>query len=245
MRILLICGIILAGCSACAGLAPSPVTGEYRTSYSLGAIRVDLPDEERIPDRYDGSINRILESDDGLASDQEAAFRAYAEARGGLTEDNSGELFLEYMIQSQLERQLPGFYVGDREATLNVEIVSTVFPNTATMLLVGEVIGIGYEFSLTDTDQDAAMVESVEPMRPFVQPSAGAGGGLLGIALRGGGDRHLMDLQRMATALSNQAIAILGGQQINPGDVKRIAVYAMPDMPDESGAADHGDVVAP
>tara|TARA_R110000868_G_scaffold13584_1_gene63152 strand:+ start:4293 stop:5048 length:756 start_codon:yes stop_codon:yes gene_type:complete len=228
MRILMICAAALFACSACASMAPSPVTAEYRSDYALNSISVRLPEEDKIPDRYDASVNRILAADDRIASDDEAAFRLYAENRGGLTGDNSGELFLEYLVASALERQLPGFYTGDRASGLQVEIVSTTFPNAATMMLVGEIIGTQFDITLIDAASGAVLVETTEPLSPFVQPSAGAGGGLLGIALRGGQDRHLMDLQRIAAAITNDTIAVLAGQQIYPHNVERLAVNPVP-----------------
>jgi len=244
MRIALISAAILVGCTACATTAPSPVTGEFRSNYSMDSIHVDLPDDQKIPDRYDVSINRLLESETGMSNRNVEGFYAYAEAQGGLTEDNSGELFLEFLVLTQLEAQLPGVYVGDRDSVLQIDINSTIFPNAATMLLVGEVIGTSYSFTMTDENSGDILVDSAEPLAPFVQRSAGAGGGMLGLALRGGGDRHLMDLQRIADAISHQVNSILMGHPISTGDVRRINVNALPIIPPSGASMDAGDVVS-
>ncbi len=244
MRILIICVSALIACSACASMESSPVTAEYRSGYALNSISVKLPAEAEIPDRYDVSVNRILAADDRLASDDAAAFRRYADGQGGLTAANSGELFLEYLVASALERQLPAFYTGDRESGLEIEIVSTTFPNAATMMLVGEVIGTQFVMTLTDTNNGAMLVHSTAPLSPFVQPSAGAGGGLLGIALRSGQDRHLMDLQRIAAAISNDTIAVLAGQPIYAHNVERLALNPVQTTERISGSADIGEPVS-
>lgn len=241
MRILMICVTALLACSACASMAPSPVTAEYRSAYGLNTISVQLPAADKIPDRYDDSVNRMLFTDDYIASDEAAGFVSYAESRGGLTTDNSGELFLEFLVASALERQLPGYYTGDRESELAINIVSTTFPNTATMMLVGEVIGTRFDFTLTDVQSGTLLVRSQSPLSPFVQPSAGAGGGLLGIALRSGQDRHLMDLQRIAAAISNDAIAVLSGQQIYPHTAERIDLNPIPAVENTAATADIGE----
>ena len=94
------------------------------------------------------------------------------------------------------------------------------------MMLVGEVIGVTYEFELRDAATGEILVGTTEPIAPFVQRSAGAGGGMLGLALRGGGsNRHVMDLQNLATASSEEIVAILSGGEIFPGDVEKLTAH--------------------
>lgn len=216
------------GCVACSTTA-SPVTQDYRTTFGISRIHVDLPDDEKIPDRYDESINDLLE-EEGLPADFIGNFTTYADTRGGLDQTNSGELFLEYLVLNELESRLPRLFSGDRDAEFELKIASTVFPNAATMMLVGEVIGTSYEFSLTDSANGTVLVESTEPISPPVQRSAGANGGLLGLALRGGGDRrHLNDLDNIATAIASEVANILGGYEIYSSDVNRIGLQPIPD----------------
>lgn len=228
MRVLLVCAAALVGVAGCASAVPSPVGMEYRSSYRVSDVRVALPEEDKVPDRYDTSVNRIIGEVGALPADTVAAFRHYAADRGGLTEDNSGELFLEFLVQTQLQRQMPGTFTGGRDAALDVEITGTTFPNAATMLLVGEIIGTNFEFTLRDSNGGVVLVETVEPLMPFVQRSAGAMGGMLGLALRGGEDRHLMDLERIADAIVFKTMNVLGGQSLPSTDIDRISVRPIP-----------------
>ena len=246
MRALFACLVAVVACSACSTVRPSPVGPVYSDTYSINDIEVRLTEGDRVPNRYDASVMEILEDDERISERQQEEFRNFAASHGGLTDENAGELFLEYLVWDRLGRLLPGYYRGEVSSALNVEIVSTTFPNTATMLLVGEVIGTSYEFTLTDQRTGDVVVETTERIAPIVQPSAGSGGGLLGIALRGGNEhRHLLDLQRMADAIANEITDIIARNAIHSSDVDKIAVHAIPAPSDPESDSDMRDPVSP
>lgn len=225
----LVCVIAVITCSACSTLQPSPVGPAYADTYAISEVEVRLTEGDRVPNRYDASVMAILSDDARISDRQRADFDRYAESRGGLTEENAGEFFLEFLVWDRLTRVLPGYYRGAAESQLNVEIVSTIFPNTATMMLVGEVIGTGYEFSLVDRRTGDIVVETNDRITPVVEQSSGAHGGLLGIALRGGNEhRHLLDLQRMADAIANEITDIIARNAIHSADVERVIVRPIP-----------------
>lgn len=241
MKRFIIAALLALGAAACS-TTPSPVSDVYRTGYAVETVGVALSDPEGVPDRYDASVMRILEESGAIAPTDEAQFREFAEAAGGLTADNAGERMLEFLIATQLNEGLPRHFSGARPAGIAVEVIDTTFPNAATMLLVGEVIGAKYHLRMTDTGSDTVLVQSNEPIIPVVQRSAGAGGGLLGMALRSGENRHLQDLQNVATGIAEEVITILSGGQIYPYDAKKLDIYPVP--ADEASAGtdtDSGD----
>lgn len=246
MRVLFACLVAVVACSACSTVRPSPVGPVYSDTYSINEIEVRLTEGGRVPNRYDASVMDILADDERISERQKEEFQNFAASHGGLTDENAGELFLEFLVWDRLGRLLPGYYRGEADSALNVEIVSTTFPNTATMLLVGEVIGTSYEFTLTDQRTGDVVVETTERIVPIVQPSAGSGGGLLGIALRGSNEhRHLLDLQRMADAIANELTDIIARNAIHSTDVDKIAVHAIPTLTEAVSDTDMGDPVSP
>ena len=246
MRAMFACLVAVIACSACSTVRPSPVGPAYSDTYSINEVAVSLTDGDRVPDRYDASVMSILEDDERVSDRQKEEFEAFAADHGGLTQENAGELFLEYLVWDRLNRLLPGYYRGDAAAALNVEIVSTTFPNTATMLLVGEVIGTSYEFTLSDQRTGDVVVETIESIAPIVQPSAGSGGGLLGIALRGSNEhRHLLDLQRMADAIANEITDIIARNAIHSSDEDKVVVHPIPDMPEMADEETTAEPVSP
>lgn len=67
-----------------------------------------------------------------------------------MIDENVGELFFEFFVWDCLGCLFLGYYCGEVDSVLNVEIVFIIFLNMVMMLLVGEVIGISYEFILID-----------------------------------------------------------------------------------------------
>ena len=197
--------------SACVSNVKNPVGTQVMTSYNSKAVNVILLAGEKIPDRYDEAVRDYL--NDTASDSIRTEFQAYAlglEPSADSDEDYTGEAFLTWLIQRQLDRRTKLMLRGDTEATLNVELKSTTWPNTATMMLVGEMIGTKFEFRLTD-DSDEAVLESVGEISPFVQRGVGAGRGLVGLALRSGSSQHLTDLQRVADATAALVMDILTG----------------------------------
>jgi len=222
-----VCGLALLTCSACVSNVASPVSDGYRANLRLDGIHVEFPDEERIPDRYDRSVMNYLDSGTAESTDPRSEFIDFAQSRGGLTEESAGELLLEYLVQDEVTRSVGRTFRGDRAAMLRLDIVDTVFPNAATMMLVGEVIGIRYDFAVTETETGRTLIESSEALAPPVTRSMGAGGGLLGLALRGGEDRHLRDLENMASAIAYQLRGILTGADIPQPVAEDVIVYPL------------------
>lgn len=243
MRSILACVGVLLACTACATTEPSPVTADYRDSFRVVALSAALEDGREIPDRYDTSVNELMQNPAIVSSRQATDFQAFADTRGGLTPTNSGELFLEFLIQTELDLLVTPHYRGERPAELELTITSTTFPNAATMMLVGEMIGISYEYTLSDLETESPLVRTMQPVSPFVDRSAGAGGGLLGLALRSGEDRHILDLQNMADAVVADVTNTLRGDPIAKGRSRRIAILPIADRP-AGNPATMDDVVA-
>lgn len=227
MHKILVPVLALIVCSACVSNVASPVGDSYRSALILDGVTVALPAEDRIPDRYDRSVMEYLETDNAMSANGIETFMQFASERGGLREDRAGELMLEYLIEDELNRRLTGVFRGSDPAVLEVDIVSTTFPNAATMMLVGEIISVGYDFELTVGASGQIAVSTTEPLTPIVDRSAGAGGGLLGLALRGGENRHLRDLQNMATAVSEQLTDILAGRMLLENQAERVSVQPL------------------
>lgn len=165
--------------TACASNAKNPIGNEIITNYNASAISVTLMDGKKIPDRYDNAARDYL--NEGANETEKTEFEAFIEGlepSAESDEDYTGEAFLAWLIQRQLDGKTGAMLRGETDATLDVELKSTTWPNTATMMLVGEMIGTKFEFSLTD-ENDEVVVESVGAISPFVQRSAGAGGGCL------------------------------------------------------------------
>lgn len=233
-----LCGAALLS-TACVSKVASPVGEDLRSAYTLVETRAALSEGDRIPDRYDRSVTALMEDPDGF----DAAYQARLEAHAGgeMAVDERGETLLTFLIADLTNGRVAGGFTGERPARLDVEVVSTTFPNAATMMLVGEVIGLSYEFELVDVETGETLVESNAPIAPIIDRSAGAGGGLLGLALRGGGEgRHLLDLENMADATAQELTAILLGGMIYPGDEKKIEVHGVPASA-ASAPADDGD----
>lgn len=204
----------LALTGACASSVVNPISNEIVTSYKAGAVSVSLADDQKIPDRYDEAAREYFSN---RANDiEKTEFEAFVNDLDSSIKDDTdytGEAFLTWMIQRQLAARLSTGLQGEAETDLQLELKSTTWPNAATMMLVGEIIGTSFEFTLSDAN-DIAIVESVDTVSPIVPRSAGAGGGLLGMALRSGDTQHLSDLQRVATATTNHVLDILTASEL-------------------------------
>ena len=237
--------LFIASClTACVQKAASPVTTEMRTTYAINTINTGLS-QEKLPDRYDEAVNEYIASGNLAISSPD--FDAFAEEKGGLTDTNSGELYLLYVIHKGVRNIAGSTFVGEREATLNIDVQSTVFPNAATMMLVGEVIGISYMLDVSDDATGTKVLESSERLSPYVDRSAGAGGGLMGLALRGAGaSRHVKDLENLAIAVATQVNDILGALEIDKPVAEALVIREAPPLPetqdaDFEEAAEHND----
>lgn len=208
---------------ACASNAKNPISSEVITTYDAGVISVSLADGKKIPDRYDEAARTYLNT--SASASEKASFDEFSQdlqPSAPSDDDYTGEAFLTWLIKRQLEGRMDVALQGDTETTLDVELKSTTWPNTATMMLVGEMIGTNFEFSLTD-ENDEAIVESVGEISPLVQRSAGAGGGLLGLALRSGGSQHLTDMERVADATVLLVMDIMTASELPKAALKTYA----------------------
>lgn len=217
--VLVVCIVLSAGCVQS---VTNPITDEFRNGFTIRELGTNLT-QEKLPNRYDTAVNEIIASDE-FARYREA-FDDFATKRGGLTETNSGEMYLLFLIHSSVDDTKAEYFTGDRPATLNIDVQNTTFPNAATMLLVGEIISISYKLKLVDNESGIDLLAS-ETLTPAVNRSAGAGGGLLGVVARGGGtNRHVKDLENMALAVSGQVRAILGEEKIPEPVAKALTIY--------------------
>ena len=213
--------------SGCVQFVSNPVTPDLRGAYSIETVSATIS-QEKIPDRYDKAVNEYLESD--RFAEFKEDFVAFAETRGGLEETNAGELFFQYIIEVSIAESVGESFTGDRSASLNIDVNRTIFPNAATMLLVGEVIGISYMLDVSDSTSDTKLIETTKPLSPIVERSLGAGGGLLGIALRGGGTNRLIkDLENMAVAITNSANVIIDKTEVDSGTAEILVVSPVPE----------------
>lgn len=236
--------IIIASClTACVQKAASPVTTEMRTTYAINTINTGLS-QEKLPDRYDEAVNEYIASGNLAVSHPD--FDAFAEKNGGLTETNSGELYLLFVIDKGVRNIASSAFAGKRDATLNIDVQSTVFPNAATMMLVGEVIGISYMLDVSDDATGTKVLESSERLSPYVDRSSGAGGGLMGLALRGAGaTRHIKDLENLAIAVSTQVNDILGALEIDEPVAESLVIREAPPLPDTQDAEQNNEAETP
>ncbi|MEQ8406084.1 MAG: hypothetical protein RKE49_13385 [Oceanicaulis sp.] len=237
-------GVLALFATACASKVQSPVGADIRSAYALVETRAALTEGETVPDRYDRSVSDMVADPDAFTNDHGSRLAEFVEDHPGLSDDAGGERMLGFLIEEEAQALAQGHFDGQRPARLEVEVTSTTFPNAATMMLVGEVIAIAFDFTLVDAVTGDVLAESTQPISPFVNRSAGAGGGLLGLALRGGGDtRHLMDLQAMASATSAMLNDILSGGEIDQFVNNRITVNPVPDAaaPAVSSAPDAAD----
>ena len=222
--------IVLAALSlgACAASIQSPVSADFRDPFVLQDVNAVLAGPGRLPERYNESISALL-ADTVITGEAHERINddlaAFIEDRGGFSPQTSGARVLEFLTANKIEAELDGVFTGFRPARLDVRIVSTTFPNAATMLLGGEMIAVRFMFELSDARTGAVLVATERPLAPYVQGSAGATGGVLGLALRGGGqNRHVMDLQSVADAIAREIAAILSGGEISALTSERIRV---------------------
>ena len=219
-KVLLLSASLAILLPACASNAKNPISEQIVSAYNAGTVSVSLAEGKKIPNRYDKAAREYL---DTSASDTERAeFEAFANGLAPSADDDSdytGEAFLTWLIYRQLDGRMETALRGETEAALDVELQSTTWPNTATMMLVGEMIGTSFEFSLTDGNEQP-VVESVGAVSPFIQRSAGAGGGLLGLALRSGSSQQLTDLERVADGAVNLVMDILTASELPSATLK-------------------------
>ena len=212
--------IVALGLAAqgCASQVVNPVGPEFRRAYGVERVEVALVDPQGLPDRYDEAVTKFY--GETMPESEKTAFDAFRE---GSAEDEIAEQYLVYRIDTILNARVPQSYRGDRPAQAVVEITNTTFPNAATMMLVGELKNITYDLRLTDALDGDVLVETPKQVGVVGDSSAGAGGGLLGMALRSG--QHMNDLETLATNAAESASDFLIADTVSSFVVKRVAAY--------------------
>ena len=207
---------------ACATAAPKPIGQKVRYAYDFNQLSVTYAPDHEIPDRYDKTVVAYFSDIADVAETEH--YQAFAKTMSEPSSKDAppnAEHFLAWMIHEQLRSGLEGSLSGSEPIDVSLTIDSTTWPNAVGMLLVGETIGIKYDFEATDANSEIVL-KSTRVISPAVEPSAGSGGGLLGMALRSGESQHLRDLQRVARAASNFVLIALTGSEIDKNALKSL-----------------------
>ena len=208
-------GLLAQGC---ASQVVNPVGPEFRRAYDVERVEVRLTDPQGLPDRYDTAVSKFY--DGTMPESEKADFDAF---RAGSAEDEIAEQYLVYRIDAILNERVPPTFRGARPGRVTVDVTNTTFPNAATMMLVGEIKNITFDLRFVDAVDDDVLVETPKQMVVGGDRSAGAGGGLLGMALRSG--QHMNDLETLATNAAEQASDFLVADTVSSMVVKRVTAY--------------------
>ena len=216
----------LMGLSACATTAPTPVDNSLINSLKFSAVNVKFAEDRSIPTVYDNAVKTLIDTGEPDTSAAIKSFMAYVDANGGSGTENDrlAERYLEYRIAEEVKFGLSTSLNGTKpiDVLINVEKVQT--PNAATMLLVGEVKGIEYDLDVVNSETKEVVLDLSKSSSPFVERSVGAGGGLLGMALRSGKNTNLTDLEQLASAVAVEVRQILLGPMVNKTVRKKIRI---------------------
>ena len=202
----------------CASQVVNPVGPEFRRAYDVERVKVELTDPEGLPDRYDEAVATFYA--ETMPPGEKEAFDAF---RVGTSEEEMAEQYLVYRIDTILNDRVPPTFRGERPAEITVSITNTTFPNAATMMLVGEIKNITYDMRFVDGVDGDVLAETPKRMVVAGDRSAGAGGGLLGMALRSG--QHMNDLETLATNAAESASDFLIADTVSSMVVKRVTAY--------------------
>lgn len=232
------CAIMLTTTIGCASQVQNPVGPEFRRSYDVQKVAVALTDEQGLPDRYDESVRKFYE--EAMPASEKSAFDAF---RAGGSDEEIAEQYLVWRIDTLLNERVPVTFRGERPGEVRFDIVNTTFPNAATMLLVGEIKNLTYDLTFTDGVDGDVLVETPKRVTVVGERSAGATGGLLGMALRG--DQHMNDLEGLAANAAESAADFLTADTVSSVVVKRVSAY--PDRVESEAPAPRvsGPVAAP
>ena len=220
----LACSVL--GLAACATTAPTPIKGATINQFKLSAVDVDFSETRSIPEVYDNAVKALIDGDGYQNSVGVVNFQKYVDANGGAGNDGDqlAERYLEYRIEEEIKSALKTSLNGPTPVDIVIKIDKVQTPNAATMLLVGEIKSIRYDLDVIKSGTNNIMIDLSEPSTPFVERSAGAGGGLLGLALRSGTDTNLSDLEQLASAVSVEVSQIMLGPVVNKTVLDKIRV---------------------
>jgi hypothetical protein len=203
-------------------MAPTPVPDDVRVRMAEPEVTVAMAEGKQVPDRYDEAVAAFME--EAMPADSRAEFEAFVAARENADDPLVlADRYLEWRVETELEGALGRSFRGQAPADLDIELVQVNTPNAATMMLVGEIKSARYEATLTDR-QSGKTVVSYGPVTPIAEPSAGAGGGLLGMALRTGDNQLMNDLEVLAESVSAQIKGVLIGPMADKSIIKKINV---------------------
>lgn len=209
--------------TACATSVTSPVSKSFAETAQYSKVDVTFAEDRSVPGVYDAAVQRLMDADDGETLDL-ARFQTYIDSHGGAGDEGSNlaERYLEYRISDEVSALLKANLTGETPVDVAINIEKVITPNAATMLLVGELKGIEYDLEVVNAVSGDVMLDLTKPSSPPVERSAGATGGLLGLALRSGKDTNLEDLEQMILAVSEEVGQIMGGTDVNVGVAKKI-----------------------
>lgn len=216
-------GLITSALAACSTTTANPVASDFKESLSFSGIEVAFDDSRSVPEVYDKAVRELIdEGEDSILNTED--FATYLDSRGGPGEgdDRLAERYLEYRIAEEVASTLAESLSGDVPVNVLIDIERVITPNAATMLLVGEIKAIHYDLDVVEADGGTVLLDFSEVSKPAVDRSSGAGGGLLGLAIRAGVDTNIQDLEQMAGAVSEEVAQILAGEAVNKTVAKKI-----------------------
>ena len=214
--------------TACATTATTPVNSATINQLKFMSVDVNFSEDRSIPDVYDKAVKTLVSGDEAANSTASGSFLKYVNENGGSGENDDllAERYLEYRIGEEISSGLATSLNGERSVDIIIDIDKVQTPNAATMFLVGEIKGIRYDMDVVDSTTKEIVIDLTKPSSPFVERSAGAGGGLLGMALRAGKDTNLTDLEQLAAAVAVEVRQILLGPMVNKSVKDKIRVAA-------------------
>ncbi|MEE9273260.1 MAG: hypothetical protein V3U57_08350 [Robiginitomaculum sp.] len=205
---------------------PTPVESATINQLKFSNVEVNFSEDRSIPEVYDKAVKSLIDGEDGKNSMAATAFQKYVDANGGAgnEDDQLAERYLEYRIGEEVKSGLSASLNGTNPIDIIIKIDQVQTPNPATMFLIGEIKSIRYDLDIVDSETKDVIIDFTKPSTPFVAKSAGAGGGLLGMALRIGKNTKITDLEQLATAVSNEVRQILLGPVVNTSVLDKIRV---------------------
>jgi len=216
--------LLTIGASACSTTGPTPVSPQFSATYNVNQVNVKMAGDRSIPKVYDKAVAVLIDSETG--SREAVNLQQYIKANGGrgIDDDQLAERYVEYRIGEDIQRTFSSALVGDRPANFDINIEKVSTPNAATMILVGEIKGVRYDMDIIDQQSGQTVIDLTEASSPFVEKSLGAGGGLLGLAMRAGKNTHVSDLEQIIAAVTNEIRTILLGPVTNKTVIKKIRI---------------------
>lgn len=218
---LLCSSVMIVGCTT---TVVSPVDYQVLDLVSMPDVKVVMNDKANLPPAYDNAVRREVDSNTrSRVMDQ---FADYLETGVDVGDADSelAEVYFSWSVERNLNQNLRGYFEGDTPSDLQLDIENITTPNAATMMLVGEMKSVKYDLELTSETAEYPIVAMTAPVVVQAEKSAGAGGGLLGMALRAGDGQHLSDLHQLIASVSRDVHAIFSGVGVSAPTAKKLMV---------------------